>query len=74
MVGLIYNEKNEWFDKLGEKILVSSELRVKGKKFFYVFWGGLKLEKVFKVFDLFVEGKILLDIGVFIGGFIDVVL
>ena len=52
MAGLIYNEKNERFDKPGEKIPVSSELRVKGKKLPYVSRGGLKLEKALKAFDL----------------------
>lgn len=74
MAGLIYNEKNERFDKPGEKIPVSSELRVKGKKLPYVSRGGLKLEKALKAFDLSVEGKTLLDIGASTGGFTDAVL
>ena len=74
MAGLIYNEKNERFDKLGEKIPVSSELRVKGKKLPYVSRGGLKLEKALKAFDLSVEGKTLLDIGASSGGFTDAAL
>ena len=74
MAGLIYNEKNERFDKPGEKIPVSSELRVKGKKLPYVSRGGLKLEKALKAFDLSVEGKTLLDIGASTGGFTDAAL
>ena len=31
MAGLIYNEKNERFDKPGEKIPVTNELKIKGK-------------------------------------------
>ena len=64
MAGLIYNEKNERFDKPGEKIPVSSELRVKGKKLPYVSRGGLKLEKALKA----------LDIGASTGGFTDAAL
>ena len=64
MAGLIYNEKNERFDKPGEKIPVSSELRVKGKKLPYVSRGGLKLEKALKAFDL----------GASTGGFTDAAL
>ena len=71
MACLIYNEKNERFDKPGEKIPVCSELRVKGKKVPYVSRGGLKLEKALKAFDLSVEGKTLLDIGASTGGFTD---
>lgn len=74
MAGLIYNEKNERFDKPGEKIPVSSELQIKGKKLPYVSRGGLKLEKALKVFDLSVESKILLDIGASTGGFTDAAL
>ena len=74
MAGLIYNEKNERFDKPGEKIPVSSELRVKGKKLPYVSRGGLKLEKALKACDLSVEGKTLLDIGASTGGFTDAAL
>lgn len=74
MAGLIYNKKNERFDKPGEKIPVSNKLHVKGKKMPYVSRGGLKLEKALKVFDFSVTDKILLDIGASTGGFTDVVL
>ncbi|MGN8981459.1 TlyA family RNA methyltransferase [Enterococcus villorum] len=74
MAGLIYNEKNERFDKPGEKIPVSSELQIKGKKLPYVSRGGLKLEKALKVFNLSVTDKILLDIGASTGGFTDAAL
>lgn len=74
MAGLIYNEKNERFDKPGEKIPVSSELKVKGKKLPYVSRGGLKLEKALKQFDLTVKDKVLLDIGASTGGFTDAAL
>lgn len=74
MAGLIYNEKNERYDKPGEKIDITNELQIKGKKLPYVSRGGLKLEKALKVFDLSVEGKTLLDIGASTGGFTDAAL
>ena len=74
MAGLIYNEKNERFDKPGEKIPVTNELKIKGKKLPYVSRGGLKLEKALKAFDLTVQDKILLDIGASTGGFTDAAL
>lgn len=74
MAGLIYNEKNERFDKPGEKIPVTNELKIKGKKLPYVSRGGLKLEKALNVFDLSVADKILLDIGASTGGFTDAAL
>ncbi|OJG79622.1 hemolysin A [Enterococcus ratti] len=74
MAGLIYNEKNERFDKPGEKIPITSKLQIKGKKFPYVSRGGLKLEKALKVFNLSVADKVLLDIGASTGGFTDAAL
>ncbi|WP_430616509.1 hemolysin A [Enterococcus sp. DIV0176] len=74
MAGLIYNEKNERFDKPGEKIPVTNELKIKGKKLPYVSRGGLKLEKALNAFDLTVQDKILLDIGASTGGFTDAAL
>lgn len=73
MAGLIYNEKMNVSISQG-KNPVSSELQIKGKKLPYVSRGGLKLEKALKVFDLSVEGKILLDIGASTGGFTDAAL
>ena len=74
MAGLIYNEKNERFDKPGEKIPVTNELKIKGKKLPYVSRGGVELEKTLNSFDLFVAGKIILDIGASTCGFTDVAL
>ena len=71
MAGLIYNEKNERFDKPGEKIPVSSELQIKGKKLPYVSRGGLKLEKAVSVFNIDFSGKKVLDVGASTGGFTD---
>lgn len=74
MAGLVYNEKNERFDKPGEKIPVTNELQIKGKKLPYVSRGGLKLEKALKEFDFSVKDKVLLDIGASTGGFTDAAL
>src|SRR5699024_11760956 len=57
-----------------EKITVTNELKIKGKKLPYVSRGGLKLEKALNVFDLSVADKILLDIGASTGGFTDAAL
>lgn len=70
MAGLVYANE-ERLEKPGEKVPVDFELTIKGKVMPYVSRGGLKLEKALKVFDLSVEGKILLDIGSSTGGFTD---
>lgn len=74
MAGQVYDQKNERFDKPGEKIDITTQLQIKGKTLPYVSRGGLKLEKALQVFDLSVEGKIVLDIGASTGGFTDVAL
>jgi 23S rRNA (cytidine1920-2'-O)/16S rRNA (cytidine1409-2'-O)-methyltransferase len=70
MAGLVYANE-ERYEKPGEKVPVDLELTIKGKVMPYVSRGGLKLEKALKVFDLDVEGKVLLDIGSSTGGFTD---
>lgn len=74
MAGLVYNDKNERFDKPGEKISLDTLLQVKGQSLAYVSRGGLKLEKALSVFLVNVEGKTMLDIGASTGGFTDVAL
>lgn len=74
MAGLVYTEKHERLDKAGEKIPVSTQLEVKGKKIPYVSRGGLKLVKAIDVFQLDFKDKIVLDIGSSTGGFTDVAL
>lgn len=75
MAGLVVSVLNgERFDKPGEKIDGSTELKLKGEKLKYVSRGGLKLEKALKAFDLSVEGKTAIDIGASTGGFTDVML
>lgn len=75
MAGLVVSLINgERFDKPGEKIDDSIELKLKGEKLKYVSRGGLKLEKALAVFNLSVEGLTTLDIGASTGGFTDVML
>ncbi|MGT2847214.1 TlyA family RNA methyltransferase [Streptococcus massiliensis] len=75
MAGLVVSVVNgQRFDKPGEKIDASTELKVKGQKLKYVSRGGLKLEKALQVFALSLDNKIALDIGASTGGFTDVML
>ena len=75
MAGLVVNVINgERYDKPGEKIDETTELKLKGEKLKYVSRGGLKLEKALKVFVISVDGQITLDIGASTGGFTDVML
>ena len=75
MAGLVVAVINgERFDKPGEKIDETTELKLKGEKLKYVSRGGLKLEKALNQFGLSVEGKIAIDIGASTGGFTDVML
>lgn len=75
MAGLVVSVINgERFDKPGEKIDESTELKLKGEKLKYVSRGGLKLEKALQVFGISVEGQTTIDIGASTGGFTDVML
>ena len=75
MAGLVIAAANgQRFDKPGEKIDTTTELRLKGEKLRYVSRGGLKLEKALKVFDISVTDQVTLDIGASTGGFTDVML
>jgi 23S rRNA (cytidine1920-2'-O)/16S rRNA (cytidine1409-2'-O)-methyltransferase len=70
MAGLVYTNE-ERLDKPGEKVNEDIPLSIKGNVLPYVSRGGLKLEKALKVFDVDVNGKVLLDIGASTGGFTD---
>lgn len=72
MAGQIYDEKNQRYDKPGEKVPVSLQLQIKGETLPYVSRGGLKLEKALQVFEIDLKDKIVLDIGSSTGGFTDV--
>ena len=75
MAGLVVALANgERFDKPGEKIDDTTELKLKGEKLKYVSRGGLKLEKALQVFGLSVADRVALDIGASTGGFTDVML
>lgn len=75
MAGLVVSVKSgERYDKPGEKIDDSVELKLKGEKLKYVSRGGLKLEKALEVFGLSVADQVTLDIGASTGGFTDVML
>lgn len=75
MAGLVVSVVNgERYDKPGEKIDESTELKLKGEKLRYVSRGGLKLEKALNVFGISVVGKTAMDIGASTGGFTDVLL
>ncbi|MFP3918692.1 TlyA family RNA methyltransferase [Lysinibacillus telephonicus] len=70
MAGLVFSNETR-IDKAGEKIPVDAPLQVKGSQLKYVSRGGLKLEKALQIFDMSVEGKLMLDIGSSTGGFTD---
>lgn len=75
MAGLVVSTiHGQRYDKPGEKIEDSTELKLKGEKLKYVSRGGLKLEKALTVFALSVEGQTTVDIGASTGGFTDVML
>lgn len=75
MAGLVVAVLNgERYDKPGEKIDDSIELKLKGDKLKYVSRGGLKLEKALETFGLSVADCLTLDIGASTGGFTDVML
>lgn len=70
MAGQVYVDEMQIM-KPGEKVAISSEFVLKGKRLQYVSRGGLKLEKAIQVFAIQVEDAILLDIGSSTGGFTD---
>ena len=75
MAGLVVSVINgQRFDKPGEKIDDTTELKLKGEKLKFVSRGGLKLEKALQVFGISVNDKVTLDIGASTGGFTDVLL
>ncbi|MBN8190891.1 TlyA family RNA methyltransferase [Bacillus sp. NTK074B] len=70
MAGLVYSNEMR-LDKPGEKVSEDIPLTMKGKVIPYVSRGGLKLEKALQVFDVEVDGKVMIDIGASTGGFTD---
>lgn len=57
-------------DKAGFPVALSAEINVQ-KDISYVSRGGLKLEKALKEFEIFLKGKIVMDVGASTGGFTD---
>ncbi|WP_025729556.1 TlyA family RNA methyltransferase [Atopobacter phocae] len=74
MAGQVLDLNGQRYDKPGEKIDATTELKVKGEVLRYVSRGGLKLEKALDVFEVSAEDKILLDVGASTGGFTDAAL
>lgn len=61
-------------DKVGHKIDVTSQLRIKGEKLPFVSRSGLKLSAALKTFQIDITNKLCLDIGASTGGFTDCLL
>jgi len=61
-------------EKPGARVGADAEVEIKGKEYPYVSRGGTKLEKALTHWDIKVEGKIFLDVGVSTGGFTDCML
>ncbi len=70
MAGLIHSE-SERLDKAGVKIPVDTHLMVKGNTMPYVSRGGLKLEKAIELYQISLDGAVMVDIGASTGGFTD---
>ncbi|SHD77153.1 TlyA family RNA methyltransferase [Schnuerera ultunensis] len=61
-------------DKPGEKINIDNDIIIKDDPIHYVSRGGLKLEKAIDIFNIDLEGKVVIDIGASTGGFTDCML
>lgn len=61
-------------DKVGMRVDVEVQLRLKGSDLAYVSRGGLKLEKALQQFPLALQGRIAIDVGASTGGFTDCLL
>jgi 23S rRNA (cytidine1920-2'-O)/16S rRNA (cytidine1409-2'-O)-methyltransferase len=65
---------NQLIDKAGQKVDITSQLRIKGEQLKYVSRAGLKLEAALNHFDIKAKDKLCLDIGASTGGFTDCLL
>lgn len=74
MAGLIYNDKEERFDKPGVKVPITTNFYVKESKNKYASRGGYKLEKALDWFNINLKDQLVLDIGASTGGFTDLML
>ncbi len=61
-------------DKPGTEVRINALLEIAGPAVPYVSRGGLKLAKAVSEFGLYLEGKIVVDVGASTGGFTDCVL
>jgi 23S rRNA (cytidine1920-2'-O)/16S rRNA (cytidine1409-2'-O)-methyltransferase len=66
--------EGERVNKSGQRIKAESNISVIKKETAYVSRGGEKLEKAFKVFNVNVKGKRVIDVGASTGGFTDCLL
>ncbi len=73
MAGMVYIDEVK-HDKPGEKVLLESNLIVRGNPNKYVSRGGLKLEKAMALYGLELNDKHCMDIGASTGGFTDCML
>jgi len=70
MAGLVFI-KGEKAEKPGLMIKPETVIEVRGNPLQYVSRGGLKLEKAVQVFNLNLNGRVVLDVGASTGGFTD---
>ncbi|MFA4885152.1 MAG: TlyA family RNA methyltransferase [Desulfotomaculaceae bacterium] len=70
MAGLVFI-KGEKAEKPGLMIKPETVIEVRGNPIQYVSRGGLKLEKAVQVFNLSLDGRVVLDVGASTGGFTD---
>lgn len=61
-------------DKVGQRVNLDSFISLLKRKSVYVSRGGEKLEKALDVFQVLVEGKVVIDVGASTGGFTDCLL
>ena len=70
MAGLVLVAE-EKVNKAGTRIKKDAPLRILGDDHPYVSRGGLKLAKALRVFEIKLDGKVVLDVGASTGGFTD---
>jgi len=70
MAGLVFI-KGEKADKPGLMVKPEAAIEVRGNQLPYVSRGGLKLAKAVQVFNIDLNGRVVLDVGASTGGFTD---
>ena len=61
-------------DKAGSTFPLNAKIEIKGERLKYVSRGGLKLEKAIDEFEVFLKGRVCMDVGSSTGGFTDCML